>query len=131
MTQGQFMNKTILFNTEMFEALLNGKKTVFVIPIESKKIKDETFASYFHSEFTTFDTSYHTRFSLSHPFKIGDKIKIHDKDFPIDGEIEDIKAFYIILKSSDGEMITYPNNLLMQKGISVLKNNSEEREFFD
>ena len=25
MTQGQFMNKTILFNTEMFEALLNGK----------------------------------------------------------------------------------------------------------
>lgn len=68
---------------------------------------------------------------FSYPFKIGDKIKIHDKDFPIEGEIEDIKAFYIILKSSDGEMITYPNNLLMQKGISVLKNNSEEREFFD
>jgi len=68
---------------------------------------------------------------FSYPFKIGDKIKIHDKDFPVEGEIEDIKAFYVVLKSSNGEMITYPNNLLMQKGISVLKNNSEKRDFFD
>lgn len=68
---------------------------------------------------------------FSYPFKIGDRIKIHDKDFPIEGEIDDIKAFYVILKSSEGEMVTYPNNLLMQKGISVLKNNPEEREFFD
>lgn len=68
---------------------------------------------------------------FSYPFKIGDKIKIHDKDFPIEGEIADIKAFYVILKSSEGEMVTYPNNLLMQKGISVLKKNIEEKEFFD
>ncbi|EAZ94505.1 hypothetical protein FBBAL38_10719 [Flavobacteria bacterium BAL38] len=68
---------------------------------------------------------------FSYPFKIGDKIKIHDKDFPIEGEIDDIKAFYIILKSSDGETITYPNNLLMQKGISVIYKPTEEKEFFD
>ncbi len=68
---------------------------------------------------------------FSYPFKIGDKIKIHDKEYPIEGEIEDIKAFYVVLKTSDGEMITYPNNLLMQKGISVLKSNLEEKEFFD
>ncbi|MCW1148462.1 mechanosensitive ion channel domain-containing protein [Flavobacterium lacisediminis] len=68
---------------------------------------------------------------FSYPFKIGDRIKIHDKDFPIEGEIDDIKAFYIILKSSDGELITYPNNLLMQKGVSVLKDTPEEKEFFD
>ena len=68
---------------------------------------------------------------FSYPFKIGDRIKIHDKDFPIEGEIDDIKAFYVILKSSDGELITYPNNLLMQKGVSVLKDTPEEKEFFD
>ena len=68
---------------------------------------------------------------FSYPFKIGDRIKIHDKDFPIEGEIVDIKAFYVILKSSDGELITYPNNLLMQKGVSVLKDTTEEKEFFD
>ena len=68
---------------------------------------------------------------FSYPFKIGDRIKIHDKDFPIEGEIVDIKAFYVVLKSSDGELITYPNNLIMQKGVSVLRDNAEEKEFFD
>lgn len=68
---------------------------------------------------------------FSYPFKIGDKIKIHDKDFPIEGEIDDIKAFYIILKSFDSETITYPNNLLIQKGISVIYKPTEEKEFFD
>ena len=68
---------------------------------------------------------------FSYPFKIGDRIKIHDKDFPIESEIVDIKALYVVLKSSDGELITYPNNLLMQKGVSVLKDTPEEKEFFD
>ena len=68
---------------------------------------------------------------FSFPFKIGDHIKILDKDFPISGEIIDIKAFYILLKTDDNQFITYPNNLLMQKGISVLHNYSEEKEFTD
>lgn len=68
---------------------------------------------------------------FSYPFKIGDVIKIHDKDFPIEAEIEDIKAFYILLKTIDGETITYPNNLLMQKGISVIKKHKEISEFTD
>lgn len=68
---------------------------------------------------------------FSYPFKIGDKIKIHDKEYPVEGEIEDIKAFYVVLKTNDGELITYPNNLLMQKGISVINKPIEEKEFFD
>ena len=68
---------------------------------------------------------------FSYPFKIGDKIKIHDKEYPVEGEIEDIKAFYIILKTNEGEIITYPNNLLMQKGISIVNQPIEEKEFFD
>ena len=51
--------------------------------------------------------------------------------FPIEGEIDDIKAFYIVLRTIDGEMITYPNNLLMQKGISVVTKSLEEKEFYD
>lgn len=53
------------------------------------------------------------------PFRIGDTIKIHDKDFPIEAEIEDINAFHVLLVTAEGEKITYPNNLLLQKGISV------------
>lgn len=58
---------------------------------------------------------------FSFPFRIGDVIKIHDKDFPIIAEIEDIRAFHIALKTEQGEMIIYPNNLLFQKGISIIK----------
>ncbi|RKT00617.1 mechanosensitive ion channel domain-containing protein [Flavobacterium sp. 123] len=65
------------------------------------------------------------------PFKIGDTIRIHDKDFPIEGEIEDIGAFLVYLNTKDGEKIIYPNNLLLQKGISILGNEYENKEFTD
>lgn len=65
------------------------------------------------------------------PFRIGDIIQVHDKDFPIQAEIEDIKAFHIYLKTNKGERITYPNNLLLQKGISIIKPKFEEKEFTD
>ncbi len=57
---------------------------------------------------------------FSFPFKIGDRIRIQDIDFPNETIIEDIKAFHINLRTDEGELITYPNNLLLQKGIVVL-----------
>ncbi len=69
---------------------------------------------------------------FSFPFKIGDNIQIHDKDFPIEAEILDIRAFHTLLISSDGVEISYPNNLLMQKGVSIIKHPREEaKEFVD
>ncbi|MEO7977099.1 mechanosensitive ion channel domain-containing protein [Flavobacterium sp.] len=69
---------------------------------------------------------------FSFPFRIGDTIKIHDKDFPIEAEIEDISAFHVNLRTKEGERIIYPNNLLLQKGISILPiYHQEEKEFVD
>lgn len=68
---------------------------------------------------------------FSFPFRIGDIIRVHDKDFPIEAEIEDIRAFHTLLKTKSGELITYPNNLLLQKGISIVPNFYEEKEFTD
>ncbi len=68
---------------------------------------------------------------FSSPFKIGDTIRIHDKDFPIEAEIEDIRGFHTYLKTKDGELITYPNSLLLQKGVSVITKPTEEQEFID
>ncbi|MGL2966157.1 mechanosensitive ion channel domain-containing protein [Flavobacterium sp. XGLA_31] len=65
------------------------------------------------------------------PFRIGDIIIVHDKDFPIQAEIEDIKAFHVYLKNDKGERITYPNNLLLQKGISIIKPRFDDTEFTD
>jgi small-conductance mechanosensitive channel len=55
-----------------------------------------------------------------YPFKIGDKIKILDKDFPIVATIEDIQAFHLHLRTDEGELITYPNNLILQKSIALV-----------
>lgn len=55
------------------------------------------------------------------PYKIGDYIKIHDKEAPLEGLIEDIKTFHIILHTHDNEIITYPNSMMLQKGVSIIK----------
>ena len=68
---------------------------------------------------------------FSFPFKIGDLILIHDKDFPIEAEIEDIGAFHVYLKTNNGEIIIYPNNLMLQKGISILKHPANTIDFTD
>lgn len=58
---------------------------------------------------------------FSFPYKIGDKIRIHDKDMPIEAIIEDIKAFHLHLRTLEGELITYPNNLMLQKAVSLVE----------
>ena len=68
---------------------------------------------------------------FSFPYKIGDYIFIHDKDFPIQAEIEDIGAFHVYLKTQKGEILVYPNNLMLQKGISILNNPVEPMDFTD
>lgn len=58
---------------------------------------------------------------FSFPFKIGDRIRILDKDFPDEAVILDIKAFYFHLMNDQGEQLTYPNNLLLQKGVVLIE----------
>ncbi len=55
------------------------------------------------------------------PYKIGDYIKIHDKEMPCEGIIEDIKTFHIILHTKENEIVTYPNSMMLQKGVSIVK----------
>tara|TARA_R110002049_G_scaffold285775_1_gene467300 strand:- start:3821 stop:4363 length:543 start_codon:yes stop_codon:yes gene_type:complete len=55
------------------------------------------------------------------PYKVGDKIAIHDKDFPITAIIEDIRAFQLHLRTQDGDLVTYPNNLMLQKAVTLIQ----------
>ena len=68
-------------------------------------------------------------FSLQ--LRIGDTIKILDKDFPVIAEVEDIRTFYIYLRGEDKERYVYPNNILLQKGISILYHRSKQNETTD
>jgi len=58
---------------------------------------------------------------FSFPYKVGDKIKIHDKDYPIEAIIEDIRAFQLHLRLSNGDLVTYPNNLILQKAVTLIE----------
>ncbi|MBC2840389.1 mechanosensitive ion channel domain-containing protein [Robiginitalea sp. SC105] len=56
------------------------------------------------------------------PYKIGDRIRIHDKELDEIREvvIEDIRAFHVHLRLGTGELLTYPNNLFLQKAVSLM-----------
>lgn len=59
---------------------------------------------------------------FSHPVKIGDMIKIMDKDFEIEGRVSDIGIFFLIIKTEEGDQITLPSNVFMQKMIKKKAN---------
>lgn len=60
------------------------------------------------------------------PYKVGDKIAIHDKDFPITAIIEDIRAFQLHLRIENGDLVTYPNNLMLQKAVTLIEKDAIE-----
>lgn len=63
---------------------------------------------------------------FSFPYKVGDKVKIHDKDFPIEAIIEDIRAFQLHLRLDNGDLVTYPNNLILQKAVTLVEKDAIE-----
>ena len=57
---------------------------------------------------------------------------IETGEYAVIAEIEDIGAFYISMINKEGELVIYPNNLLLQKGISIINLESKsDSEFTD
>lgn len=54
---------------------------------------------------------------FSCPYKIGDWIKIVDSENTLEGEISDINFYNIILKDENDNLVTYPNNVIIQKAV--------------
>ncbi|GAA0784506.1 mechanosensitive ion channel domain-containing protein [Marinobacterium sediminicola] len=57
------------------------------------------------------------------PYRIGDRIKILDKDDDITGVITEISLFHLHIQCDNGETIHYPNNLVLQKAVRRLSAN--------
>jgi small-conductance mechanosensitive channel len=51
------------------------------------------------------------------PYRVGDQIKVLDKDDDMTGIIEEISMFHVIIRRPDGNLITYPNSLILQKAV--------------
>ena len=58
---------------------------------------------------------------FNHPLKIGDTLKVLDKDFPVEGEVTDLSYFFVHLRTDAGEVVTVPNSILLQKSVSVIE----------
>ncbi|MDF0706139.1 mechanosensitive ion channel family protein [Flagellimonas okinawensis] len=65
---------------------------------------------------------------FNHPLRLGDRIRVMDKDFDWTGKVEDISGFYLFMRTDDGKRITIPTNLVIQKGIEILKEETTEAE---
>ena len=59
---------------------------------------------------------------FNHPVRLGNRIRILDKDFDWTGRVVDITGFYLFMKTDDGREITIPNSIVLQKGIEILDN---------
>ncbi|RCW25117.1 mechanosensitive ion channel-like protein [Vibrio parahaemolyticus] len=60
------------------------------------------------------------------PYRVGDRIKVVDKDEDISGEIQEISMFHVLIKHDNGNLITYPNNQILQKAVLKLAKNKPE-----
>ncbi len=54
------------------------------------------------------------------PYRVEDRIKITDADFDLSGTVEEISLFHVLIRTDDGNIITYPNNLILQKPVIKL-----------
>ncbi len=59
---------------------------------------------------------------FSFPYRIGDRVRVLNKDLPIEGTIEDVTLFFIYIKDKDGFFTTIPNNTVLQNGMMKLDN---------
>ncbi|MEM6893282.1 MAG: mechanosensitive ion channel family protein [Bacteroidota bacterium] len=57
---------------------------------------------------------------FNHPLRLGDRIRVQDKDFDWTGIVEDISGFYLYMRTDDDRRITIPTNLVIQKGIEIM-----------
>ncbi|MBV7316647.1 mechanosensitive ion channel domain-containing protein [Shewanella sp. NIFS-20-20] len=54
------------------------------------------------------------------PYRIGERIKVVDKDEDISGTIKEIALFHVLIRRDSGDMVTYPNSLMLQKPVLKL-----------
>ena len=49
------------------------------------------------------------------------------KFFPIEAIIEDIRDFQLHLRLDNGDLVTYPNNLILQKAVTLVQKDAFDK----
>ena len=62
-----------------------------------------------------------------HPLKIGDTVKMLDKEFDFVGVVKDISGFYITITNKEtNQDVVIPNSMILQKGIQFIEKRNYE-----
>ena len=54
---------------------------------------------------------------FNHPLKIGQNIRVLDKEYDIEGKLIDISFFFMYIRNEEGYLITIPTSVALQKTI--------------
>lgn len=95
---------------------------------------------YFASVFTVIGVAFFAQWSIlsnitsaiilffNYSFKIGNEIRIIDGENSVTGKIIDIQSFHFLIRTKDGETVSYPNNLIIQKPIILLNKDGKQQD---
>ncbi len=53
------------------------------------------------------------------PYRVGHQVKILDGDNSIEGQLEEITLFHVILLADNGAKLTFPNAMVFQKAVVI------------
>ncbi|MGY5451596.1 mechanosensitive ion channel domain-containing protein [Agarivorans sp. MS3-6] len=53
------------------------------------------------------------------PYRVGHQVKILDGDNSIEGRLEEITLFHVILVDENGAKLTFPNSMVFQKAVVI------------
>ena len=59
---------------------------------------------------------------FNHPLKIGQTLRVLDKEYDVEGQLIDISFFFMFVRDKDGNTITIPTSVVLQKTIVSKKN---------
>jgi small-conductance mechanosensitive channel len=63
---------------------------------------------------------------FNHPLRIGQFIQVFDKDYMVEGKLEDISFFFMHVRTKENQIVTIPNNLVLQRTILMKMETSKE-----
>ncbi|NRD74106.1 mechanosensitive ion channel [Shewanella sp. VB17] len=65
------------------------------------------------------------------PYGVGSYVKILDSENSVEGTIESITLFHVILRGTENEIYTYPNTLVFQKTVTIINPARNKKEIPD
>ena len=59
---------------------------------------------------------------FNHPLKIGQNVRVLEKEYDVEGQLIDISFFFMYIRDKEGNTITIPTSVVLQKTIVSKKN---------